>query len=103
MRIQTIFIILLALFGLGRVGDLCGSVSKYRVATGLLSLSQLPGPALQDPAETAALRQRKQEAVEDLIESGVEILMLVGVGICFVVLLRRRPIPDRCRHEPSTG
>jgi hypothetical protein len=103
MRIQTILIILLALLALARVADLCASVSAYRVTTGLLSLGQLPGPVSQDPADTAALRQRKQEAVKNLIQSGVEILMLAGVGVCFAVLFRRRQLSAQRSHEASTS
>jgi hypothetical protein len=95
MRIQTLFVILVALLSLCRIGELCGSVSKYTEATGLLSLGQLPGPVSHDAAAAAALEERKRESLENAIQSGAEVIMLAGVAVCFFVFLRRRALPQQ--------
>ena len=94
MRIQTVFVILIALLSLCRIGDLCGSVSRYTEAAGLLSLGQLPGPVSYDAATIAALEERQKESLANGIQAGLEISMLAGVAACFFVVLRRRPHPE---------
>lgn len=90
MRTQTVFLLLVILLCLCRVGDLCGSASQYIEARGLLSLDQIPGNQSRDEAASAALRERKNSSLEKGIQSGIEILMLGGVSICFFAVLKRR-------------
>jgi len=92
MRIQTIFIILLALLSLCRVGDLCGAASQYIETRGLLSLNQVPGTT-HDEAASAALTERRNDALTNGIQTCVEIVMLAGVGACFFLVLRRSKAP----------
>lgn len=92
MRIQTTFVILLALLGLCRVSELCGVTSHYVVARGLLTLKPVPG-ATEAVTTTAALREKKKNALENGIQTCVEIMMLAGVGACFFVVLRRSKAP----------
>jgi len=92
MRIQTIFVILLALLSLCRVGDLCGAASQYIETRGLLSVGQVPGTT-DDQAASATLRERRKDALANGIQTCVEIIMLAGVGACFFVVLRRSKAP----------
>ncbi len=89
MRIQTAFVILLALLCLCRLDDLCGSTSRYLEASGLLSLDLIPAPAVHEDSRSAALREQKKEALANGIQTCVEVLMLTGAGICFFIVLRR--------------
>jgi hypothetical protein len=92
MRVQTIFVILLALLSLCRGGDLCGAASHYIEARSLLSLNQIPG-TIHDETASAALRARRKDAFANGIQTCVEIVMLAGVGACFLVVLRRSKAP----------
>jgi hypothetical protein len=92
MRIQTSFVILLVLLILCRVGNLCSATSHYVVARGLLSLKPIPGTT-EDAATTAALMEQKKDALENGIQTCVEVMMLAGVGACFFVVLRRSKAP----------
>jgi hypothetical protein len=99
MRTQTVFVILLVLLSLSRIGEVCRSASEYVEASGLLSLYQLPRPKAQDRSASAALIERRRSSFQGMVESGLETVMLGGVGVCFFLVLRRRKVPVKLVSE----
>ena len=91
MRIQVLFFILFSLLCLSRAADLAGSLSEYRVVASLESLFRLPHPKPQpgDEQQMATLQEQKRQHFGAASAYGIELLLLAGIGYCFVRVWKR--------------
>ena len=96
MRTHVLFLILWGLLFISRPVGILHSVGEYRIAAGLEGIIQgapYPRTEKEKQERDENLRnvvERKRRCLEEGIGTGVEMLLLAGVGVCFARAWRQR-------------